>query len=255
LWSGFYYIPRTDSTYADLIANAVTVCTDGGFVLVGYNYGWTYMNEGYVVRTDSVGDTLWTRVIGDTIHQYRLVDVVQTGDGGFVAVGDAYDMADIWLIKLDSLGNTVWSGTYGDSLLPESAASILQADDGGFLIGGSGIDPEQPNSYDFLLIRTEPEGQVAPEPPRVLPSAVDLSSYPNPFNAAVTLTFTLPISSQVEIALYDVLGRKVKTLVNEFRPAGEYRIAVDGSDLPSGIYVARMSAGEARKAVKMVVLK
>jgi serine protease AprX len=57
------------------------------------------------------------------------------------------------------------------------------------------------------------------------------------------------------MVLYDVLGRKVRTLVDEVRAAGEHRVAVDASDLPSGIYVARMQAGDVTTAHKLLLLK
>jgi hypothetical protein len=67
-------------------------------------------------------------------------------------------------------------------------------------------------------------------------------NYPNPFNPTTTITYDVPKASEVTIAVYDVLGRKVATLVNETKSAGEYTISFDGSKLASGVYFYRMAA-------------
>ncbi len=74
-----------------------------------------------------------------------------------------------------------------------------------------------------------------------VPSAFTLEqNYPNPFNPATTLTFGLPEQSEVQLTVYDVLGRQVRVLVNGELPAGEHKVAFEASDLPSGVYLARM---------------
>lgn len=69
-------------------------------------------------------------------------------------------------------------------------------------------------------------------------------NYPNPFNPATTIEFSLTTAGQAELAVFDVLGRKVVTLVDEAMPAGTYRVRFDGEGLPSGLYVYRLTAGD-----------
>jgi hypothetical protein len=74
-------------------------------------------------------------------------------------------------------------------------------------------------------------------------------NYPNPFNPTTRIAFTLPIASQVELIVYDVLGRQVKTLVNEVQHAGEHFVQWNGTDsfgtsVSSGVYFVRMTAGD-----------
>jgi len=80
-------------------------------------------------------------------------------------------------------------------------------------------------------------------------------NYPNPFNPVTTIKYQIPEEGKVKIAVYDVLGKEIKTLVNDFRPAGAYEVRLDSSDLSSGIYFYRMRAGSFEEMRKMVVIK
>jgi hypothetical protein len=74
-----------------------------------------------------------------------------------------------------------------------------------------------------------------------LPDTFELKqNFPNPFNPSTTFRFNLPVESDVNIDIYDVLGRKVATLVDETLSAGSYERIWDASDLSSGVYIARM---------------
>ncbi len=80
-------------------------------------------------------------------------------------------------------------------------------------------------------------------------------NYPNPFNPATTIRWQSPESCVQKIKIYDILGNEVKTLVDEFRPAGTYEIQFDASALASGIYFYRMTAGNYSSVKKMILLK
>jgi hypothetical protein len=80
-------------------------------------------------------------------------------------------------------------------------------------------------------------------------------NYPNPFNPATTIRFDLPRASAVTLRIFDLLGRKVLTLVDETRSAGSYSVTFDGSRLASGIYLCRLQAGAFATTKKMVLLK
>jgi hypothetical protein len=63
-----------------------------------------------------------------------------------------------------------------------------------------------------------------------------LQNYPNPFNPSTIIDYQIPVSGHVSLKIYDVLGREVRNLVDEVKPAGHYTIQFDGSKLASGIY-------------------
>ena len=79
--------------------------------------------------------------------------------------------------------------------------------------------------------------------------------YPNPFNSASLLSLALPQSSMVELNVYDISGRVVSKLLNAWRTAGTHQIIFDASLLTSGIYIARIKAGEYTAQQKLVYLK
>ncbi|MBK6878563.1 MAG: T9SS type A sorting domain-containing protein [Ignavibacteria bacterium] len=80
-------------------------------------------------------------------------------------------------------------------------------------------------------------------------------NYPNPFNPVTTIKYQIPEDGAVKMSVYDVLGKEVKTLVNDFRPAGAYEVRLDANDLSSGIYFYKMRAEHFEEMRKMVVIK
>jgi len=85
-------------------------------------------------------------------------------------------------------------------------------------------------------------------------------NYPNPFNPQTIIEYQLPKNCEVEIAVYNILGQKVRTLVKEFQKTGQHRVEWDskdekGEDVSSGIYFYRIKTPEFSQAKKMVVLR
>ncbi|UCE65889.1 MAG: T9SS type A sorting domain-containing protein, partial [Candidatus Zixiibacteriota bacterium] len=82
-----------------------------------------------------------------------------------------------------------------------------------------------------------------------------LQNYPNPFNARTTIRFVLPKSGNVQLTIYDLLGRRVKTIIDEYMQAGVHAVTCDASALSSGIYFYRLDAGEYSDKMKMLLIK
>jgi len=80
-------------------------------------------------------------------------------------------------------------------------------------------------------------------------------NYPNPFNPATKIVYRLTKRSFITLKVYNILGNEIKTLVNGYKPAGEYTISFDATSLPSGVYFYQLRSGEFVLAKKMVVLK
>jgi hypothetical protein len=96
-----------------------------------------------------------------------------------------------------------------------------------------------------------PEGEV-------IPLRYELSqNYPNPFNPSTQIDFILKKAGQVDLKIYDILGREVATLVNDHMVAGKHTITFDARDLASGVYIYRIMTanGEFSDLKKMVLLK
>jgi hypothetical protein len=89
----------------------------------------------------------------------------------------------------------------------------------------------------------------------LLPFTFTLVSYPNPFNISTQIRFTLPYPSEVNIAIYDVLGREVSEVANNWYSAGDYTLQWDASAVTSGLYFVKMKAGAFRETNKVLLLK
>ena len=81
------------------------------------------------------------------------------------------------------------------------------------------------------------------------------NNYPNPFNPTTTIKYNIPQSGIVTLKIFDITGKLVKTLVNNYQQKGEYTITFDASGLSSGIYLYQLSAAQFTQAKKMIYLK
>jgi len=79
-------------------------------------------------------------------------------------------------------------------------------------------------------------------------------NYPNPFNSSTQISYSLPSSGHVRLILYDIRGRKVKTLVDEFQSADRYSVTVNLNEFPSGIYLYKLNVSEKYSEIKKMLL-
>ena len=89
-----------------------------------------------------------------------------------------------------------------------------------------------------------------------IPNKFELfQNYPNPFNPSTILNYQLPVSNNVKLVIYDILGREAATLVNEKQQPGKYQVTWDASNLASGVYFYKLISGDFTQIRKMVVVK
>ncbi|MCP3685681.1 MAG: T9SS type A sorting domain-containing protein [bacterium] len=145
-----FYAVKTDSvgdtlwtrTYGgtgDDHPKSVLQTIDGGYTFAGLTNSFGAGScDFYLVNTNSLGDTLWTRTYGGILEDIAFC-VQQTSDGGYVLAGYAYSFGaggrDFYLVKTNTLGDTLWTRTYGGSL-DDTAVSVQQTTDGAFVLGG-----------------------------------------------------------------------------------------------------------------------
>lgn len=80
-------------------------------------------------------------------------------------------------------------------------------------------------------------------------------NYPNPFNPVTNITFDLPAENNVELKVFDIIGKEIRTLVNGQMKAGSHSVVFDASDLPSGVYFYTIKAGTFTETKKMILIK
>ena len=115
-------------------------------------------------------------------------------------------------------------------------------------------------NYSYRLKQVDFDGTYeyskAVEVEIVTPNNFELSqNYPNPFNPTTSIKFNMPEAGNVKLAVYNLLGQEVKTLVNGFRTAGAYTVNFDASNLSSGIYLYKIEMNNFTQVRKMTLLK
>ncbi len=133
LWTKTYGGSYWDYGYS------VQQTTDEGFIIAGITRSFGAGGiDVWLIKTDTLGDTLWTKAFGGGDNDLGS-SVQQTTDGGFIVAGYTGSLGagshDVWLIKTDSLGDTLWTKTFGGSDY-DVGSSVQQTTDGGYIVSG-----------------------------------------------------------------------------------------------------------------------
>ncbi|MBU0519245.1 hypothetical protein KJ564_09950, partial [bacterium] len=221
---------------------------------------------------------VWSRTFGGSVNEEGF-SVEQTFDGGFLIGGytTSYDPnhRDIYVVKTDLDGNLSWDFQIGGEDY-DMGTCALQTSDGGFAALGY-TECYGAGLYDIYLIRLDDQLNFDPPLNRV-PLVLSLHPpHPNPFNPTTTITFDLPVASQVTFDVFDINGRYVGAQhaapmsgsgtipTTGFYPPGTHSIIFDGSGLSSGVYLYRLETSGSGATIgtgtptirygKMVLLK
>jgi len=105
-------------------------------------------------------------------------------------------------------------------------------------------------------VTNKPDGATGVENDNVIPNEFNLlQNYPNPFNPTTTISFSLANNGFVNLTVFNITGEKVASLVNREYQTGNYTVEFNANDLPSGIYLYRLSAGNFVSTKKMILMK
>jgi parallel beta-helix repeat protein len=139
------------------------------------------------------------------------------------------------------------------ALLIEEADSTLQKGRlGKYLVKTTGDYNQRVDE----ILRKHFGGKSKETEEELLPTEYTLyQNYPNPFNPVTTIKYDLPNASDVSLFIYDILGRKVKVLVNTGQQAGRYEVQFNASNLASGVYIYQLVADKYINSKKMILLK
>jgi hypothetical protein len=132
---------------------------DGGYAVAGQVSTYNNGSWGYLVRTDSTGNLLWSKLIFSKSFYPEILDMTLTSDGGFALAGIFADPAyyDMYLIKLNSAGNFEWARSVGGSST-ELPAFVKQTRDGGYLMGGMAFSYGSILGQDMFVVKTTSNG-------------------------------------------------------------------------------------------------
>src|SRR5688572_12114147 len=164
------YLLKTDSlgnplwakTYGGSSINTgtdVKTTTDGGYIITGQTYFGAGNDDVYLIKTDSVGDVLWTKTYGGPDHEYG-ASVLQTNDGGYIVGGFTTPIIGtykIYIIKTNTIGDTLWTKTITGVNTTSGDCNVIQASDGGYVIMAD-CDIVSGNAKDIILIKIDSLG-------------------------------------------------------------------------------------------------
>jgi hypothetical protein len=207
------------------------------------------LTEGSMKRFSSNGDVLWSQGPPGGNE-----DIAFTNrNSGYVLCS----VPDITLAAFDSSGIMRWQRYWNPGGFWWAGLLVAVAADGGYFVVGTVSAHDESDPSDIFVLKTAPDPFMrSRESPDIgVAKSFLLSTYPNPFNPATTLSFTLPKAGRTKVTVYDLQGREVKVLADGMMRAGEQKMTFDGSELPSGIYFARVEAGEMTATQKMMLLK
>lgn len=252
---------------------SICVGPDGVIYAVGTTTSFGNGNDLLLLRYATDGSML-SEQIWSTGGNEQATAIHGSADGCFLIGGSAPHCSGTWTDVVGTGGTP--SGTFlsnqGSVVTPVgtsmAVAPTIASYAGVQCSGGGGQDglilafqgPGKPtNSAQAIVIEQaqSPQGKVLEGD---VPSMFEMVNYPNPFNAATEISYSLASDSHVKIEVYDILGRRVAVLTDERQSAGPHRITWTGNDsfgrgLASGVYFYRLSAGGSVQAKKMVLLK
>ncbi|MBN1478748.1 T9SS type A sorting domain-containing protein [candidate division KSB1 bacterium] len=151
------------------------------------------------------------------------------------------------LYDRDDWDTSDWSGY---QYVADAAAPYLGPGAGGW----EGVQLLPKNSYDILGWLWDNYTAVEDKPTTVANYHL-AQNYPNPFNPSTTIEYSVQNTQHVTLAVYNVLGEQVASLVNTTHPAGDYRLLFDGTNLTGGVYFYKLTAGDYSETRRMILLK
>ena len=262
----------------------LTLAAIGPDVFAGFLHGGVYASTDHGVNWTIANDTLagvwsfvsigsnllvdrpqWTAFPSDTFPSYQ-GGVFRSTDNGKSWTSIASDLPGLQypgqlvvhgtdcFVGMVGFGfyfsgdnGTTWDVIAGSANLT-SLSQSLYVNDSSIFVGtyGSGI---------WKLPLSTITSVKQPKPPAI-PASFDLQqNYPNPFNPTTTIRYDIPERCHVLLDAYDVLGRKVETLVDAEKPPGHYQATFDASRFASGVYFYRLQVGSFTQVRKLIVVK
>ncbi|MFA6457102.1 MAG: YCF48-related protein [Bacteroidota bacterium] len=250
-------------------------------------HGWATASGGTILKTTDGGNNWTVLQLGDNywmsgVYFFDPNDGLVGGGfqttGTFPIIWKTTDSGNNWL-PVFAQSSSVWIGVskigfaeinigYAINAVSTGAGSLLKTTNGGttwavevtpkknlrglfftdttngYAVGDGGTILKYSGTTDAVHLPTS------------YPTAFALEqNYPNPFNPSTSIEYSLPKDSRVEIEVFDMLGRQVKTLVNEEKTSGTYKVRFNATSLSSGVYFYRMSSDNFFGIKKLVLIK
>lgn len=226
----------------DLISDLT--CDDSESLLITGPEGNAYST----VKYDNEGNQLWAHV-----HSVRPAAIITDFDNNVYLSGTGEERG-YCIIKFNPAGKVLWQENFRINDREAHISTDLDIDNSGNIVV-TGYVSNMVDTNDFLTVKFSQITGSNIQQEEIPGNFLIYQNYPNPFNPTTNIRFDIPYDAEVKIVIYDMVGREVNVLANEFKQAGSYEISFDASALSSGIYFYQITANNYSEAKKMIFIK
>lgn len=246
LWTKFYGGAGTER------GEDVIVSSDNGFVIAGYTNGVSSLVGAYVIKTNNVGDTLWTRVYEKNDQTYGTSIIEDSSNDylitGVSSVSTPVANSDMYLLKINNTGNVIFEHQFQyQANAQDNANSIVLTKDGGYIMCGLTSSPGLSQVY---IVKTDSNGLVTSVNNLQAPK-INVTIYPNPFNnyATINLYELIKNNNTISISLIDLTGKVVfKTTTTE------HFFKLHNQNYPKGMYLLKLNNNQHTIITKKLII-
>ena len=204
------------------------------------------------------GDTAWTEMVNGALGK--------SGDGNYFHSGvvGSPDAIIEFKVRFDALaaidGDSLYKPVKGMRIPIEPVwhdNDGAGAWEGNIVMSKNNNDNawQTPATWSHTFIGNQ-DGDILSTEDNLIATTFSLKeNYPNPFNPTTTIEYSIGIAGPTKLMVYDVLGREVVKLVDEYRPIGSHKVVLNASNMPSGIYFYRLETSSFTRTQKMILMK
>jgi len=254
------WVARYDDPASSLDeANAIAVDRFGNVYVTGHSPGAGTGNDYTTIKYTSSGVREWVSLYnGPTNSDDEATHIALDSAGSAYVTGRSNGLGtgdDYATVKYNNAGIQEWVTRYEfDSTGVNDRPSGISVGESGdvYVAGTSGMS----NWSVWSIAKYAQPGFVSVGDIPELPSRFSLSqNYPNPFNPTTTISFDIPYRTRATLAVYNLLGQHIATLVDEEREAGRYQIEWNAGSSASGVYLYRLQVGGFVSTKKLILLR
>lgn len=237
-----------------------TVDSDNNIIVTGrigkIGGPWDYLTT----KISADGDSIWSRNFAseEGLNDKAYTIAVDKEDNIYISgeSADVNTLGPCYTLRYSKDGDLIWRyRLHPDNAKSTEVVNIFVDDSSRIYLGCSSLSSGNINSY--ILLRLKQTGSVDVEDETFnKPCSFALEqNYPNPFNPSTRIRYSISEESFVTLSIYDVLGKKIKTLVNETKQPGIYEVSFNAGSLSSGLYICTLRAGRLTESRKFILLK
>lgn len=233
-------------------ARAICVDNSGNVYITGEIYNLS-MYHFSTIKYNSIGEFQWERNYTSPLNGNGGNDITCDNSGNVYVTGGSGDYSTI---KYNPDGDSLWVIRYNGPLNLNDVSLHLTLDaQNNVYVAGRSAAGLSPSVYDFATIKySQLKTNINLNESSDLGFRL-LQNFPNPFNPSSEIEFEIPHEAYVTIKVFNLLGKEVMTLVNEFREAGIYTLKLNGNNLSGGIYIYSLQTPEIKIVKKFTLIK